>query len=285
MQLRAPAKINLYLEVLGKRSDGYHDLISLMCCIGIYDTVRFSFGSPDASSGVSVACSHPKVPEDHNNLAYRAAKAFFSETGLHDQGLVIEIEKRIPVGAGLGGGSSNAAAVLSGLNRYYDHPIASDTLMEIGRFLGADVPFFIFGGPAVAAGIGEKLTRFSGLPAMPLVLIYPGRSVSTAEVYKKLNLALTKTKKIHTKSIFELDWETNGPKQLYNSLEPAAMELCPEIAAAKKALVECGAGGALMSGSGSSVFGIFKNTKKAETACRKISGHRQWQVFHTQLLA
>ncbi|MCF8094856.1 MAG: 4-(cytidine 5'-diphospho)-2-C-methyl-D-erythritol kinase [Desulfobacteraceae bacterium] len=284
MQLYAHAKINLYLDVTGRRPDGYHELVSLMCCIGIHDTVRFSFDVSDSAFGISVSCSNPEVPADHGNLAFLAAEAFFAETRLAVPGLAIEIEKRIPVGAGLGGGSSNAAAVLYGLNRYYHGPLSRDRLMELGRSLGADVPFFIFGAPAVATGIGEKLSAFYGLPCLPIVVIYPGRPLSTAAVYKKLNLALTKTEKINKKSTFKQGWTANISKQLFNVLEPAAMEFRPEIREAKEALLSCGADGALMSGSGSSVFGVFAKTSIAENAFFELSGRRRWRVFNTRLL-
>ena len=283
MVLHAPAKINLYLDVIEKRPDGYHELVSLICGIGIHDTVRLSFEAPCADNKITVACDHPGVPADPANLAHHAAVAFFDKTGLHC-GLSIAIEKQIPVGAGLGGGSSNAAAVLTGLNRHFGFPLPEDQLMSLGRRLGADVPFFIYGCPAIARGIGDKLSPFPEIPDKPLVLIYPGSPVSTGAVYKKLNLALTKTKKIHTKFIFETGKYTDICKHLYNVLEPAAMELCPEIGAAKQALMESGADGALMSGSGSSVFGIFHEARKAESACRKLSRNSNWQVFYTQFL-
>ncbi len=282
MVLHAPAKINLYLDVLEKRPDGYHELISLMCCIGIHDTVRFSFENLPANDGITVVCDHPEVPSGPDNLAHRAAAAFFETTGL-PPGLSIAIEKQIPVGAGLGGGSSDAAAVLTGLNRHFGSPLPENRLMTLGRRLGADVPFFISGRPAVARGIGEKLSPVVEIPDLPIVLIYPGRPVSTGTVYKKLNLALTKTKKIHTKFIFETGKYRDICKHLYNVLEPVAMELCPEIGAAKQALIAGGADGALMSGSGSSVFGIFQEARKAENACRKLSENSNWQVFHTRL--
>ncbi|MFO7931841.1 MAG: 4-(cytidine 5'-diphospho)-2-C-methyl-D-erythritol kinase [Desulfosalsimonas sp.] len=285
MQIHAPAKINLYLDVVGRRSDGYHELVSLMCLIGIHDTVRFSFAPADQPDGIAVECSHPGVPPGRSNLAYRAASEFFAETGLNPPRVAISIEKQIPVGAGLGGGSSNAAAVLCGLNRYFGCPVSAERLMELGCFLGADVPFFIFGRPAVATGIGEKLSEFRGLPSMPVVVIYPGQPLSTAEVYKKLNLALTKSEKINKKFIFKPGWVAEDvSKQLFNALEKTAEELCPEIGEAKKALLSSGATGAIMTGSGSSVFGIYADTRTAESACRRLSGQGRWRVFRTQLL-
>ncbi|MFP3999635.1 MAG: 4-(cytidine 5'-diphospho)-2-C-methyl-D-erythritol kinase [Desulfobacterales bacterium] len=284
MQIKSPAKINLYLNVTGIRSDGYHELISLMCCIGLHDTVRFSFDCPGAAEELKVACDHPAVPLGSGNLAFGAAAAFFEETGISPGKLAISIKKQIPLGAGLGGGSSNAAAVLRGLNRHYENPVSTQRLMELGARLGADVPFFIFDRPAVATGIGEKLFPFYGLPAMPLIVIYPGRPLSTACVYKNLNLALTNPEKINKKFTFRPGWVADVSSHLFNALEPAAMEICPEIGEAKEALLACGADGALMSGSGSSVFGIFTDKRRAESAYSKLSGNSRWQVTLTQLL-
>jgi 4-diphosphocytidyl-2-C-methyl-D-erythritol kinase len=285
VEIQAPAKINLYLDVTGKRADGYHELISLMCPIRVHDTVRLSFGSVKAAgTDINISCSHPDVPSGPANIAHKAAKAFFAQTGLSAP-LAIEINKQIPVGAGLGGGSSNAAAVLTGLNTFFNKPLSRQNLLDVALGIGADVPFFLFGKPAIARGIGEKLTFFAGLPRLAIILIYPGIPVSTAEIYKKLNLALTKTKKIHTKFIFKSGWDADLPKRLYNALEPVAMQLCPEIKTARQALINCGAAGALMSGSGSSVFGIFTDAGQAGQAFNQLSVHSgHWQVFNTSLM-
>ena len=152
MNLKSPAKINLFLAVTGKRPDGYHNLSTLMCCIGLYDSILLSFGKKQTT----VRCDHPNVPEDHTNLAHRAAKLFLDTAKIHEE-IHIVIDKKIPVGAGLGGGSSNAAAVLKGLNTFYDSPLSDNTLIKLAKSLGADVPFFIFGKPAHAAGIGWGL--------------------------------------------------------------------------------------------------------------------------------
>lgn len=284
MEIQAPAKINLFLDVLGKRTDGYHELRSLMCPIGIHDTVRLSCDPAATSGDITVTCPHRLVPSGRANLAWKAAAAFFAETGFAAK-TIVSIDKHIPVGAGLGGGSSDAAAVLTGLNHLFGNPLTADRLMMIGLRLGADVPFFIYGQPAIAAGIGEKLSPFTGLPRFNLVLIYPGCPVSTAEVYKKLNLALTKNKKINTKFIFKSGWEADFARRLYNVLEPPAIKLCPEISEAKQALMDCGALKALMSGSGSSVFGLFPDDQQARQAFDQLSARRgTWQVFITSLI-
>lgn len=279
MEIFAYAKINLILEVIGKRSDGYHELITLMCAIGLHDTVRLFF----EGNRITVSCSHPDIPVDHTNLAHIAARRFFDTIGNKDAGVHIEIDKLIPTGAGLGGGSTDAAAVLTALNRHYGKPLSTNRLTAIAAGIGADVPFFIFGKPAVATGIGDVLTPYPNLPPFHLVLIYPAIAVSTAQVYKKLNLGLTKNKKIPKRNIFELDWETGIQKQLHNDLEPVASILCPDIDDAKQQLLANGAAGALMSGSGSSVYGLFTDPDSANQAYKVISRYRRWQVFLTQL--
>jgi 4-diphosphocytidyl-2-C-methyl-D-erythritol kinase len=279
MDLRSPAKINLYLEVTGKRPDGYHNLVTLMCFIGLFDSLHLIFNK----DRISVACSNPDVPQDENNLAFRAAQVFLDSSRIQE-GVHIRIDKSIPVGAGLGGGSSNAASVLLGLNAHYGSPYSIDELCQMGKRLGADVSFFIFGGPAVATGIGDKLTHFNNLISYPILLIYPSVPLSTAEVYRTLNLPLTKNKKINTNTIFKPDWGRHAPKLLRNDLETAAIALCSDIQTAKQALFEAGALGAMMTGSGSCVFGLFENMDLAQRAYGHVSSDRpKWQVFLTQM--
>ncbi len=278
IELRSPAKINLFLKVTGKRPDGYHDLVSLMCCIGLYDRIIMRTGA----AALSVACSFPDVPEDSTNIAVEAAELFYTRFNTADR-VAIEIEKRIPVGAGLGGGSSNAATVLNGLNGYYGQPFSSAQLIRMGASIGADVPFFLFGQPALAAGIGERLTAYSGLDRWKVVVIYPGFCISTASVYKKLNLGLTKCEN-QLKSFF---LKQNGflPAQhLCNDLETVVIPRYPEIATAKNKLLENGAQGALMSGSGSGVFGMFADSKTARAAGQSLSPQYGGAVFVADLL-
>jgi 4-diphosphocytidyl-2-C-methyl-D-erythritol kinase len=281
LKISAFAKVNLYLDIIGKRSDGYHELVTLMCPIALSDTISLKFDTAD----ISVSCNHPNVPEGPKNIAHTAARRFFRAfEGSRQPGVHIDIDKNIPVGAGLGGGSSNAAAVLTGLNQHFNSPLSRKCLIQIGKTLGSDVPFFLHDTPAIATGLGDIITPFQGLPPYPIVLIYPGYLLPTPDVYKNFKLGLTKLEKIHTKNIFKLDWRTNVDELLFNALETSAFELCPEIAAAKEKLMESGAAGALMTGSGSSVFGIYNDPETAERACRFLSQEPRWQVFHTRLL-
>jgi len=280
MEMLSPAKINLFLEVTGRRPDGYHDLNTLMCCIGLSDSIRLTFEQKE----ISIRCAHPDVPENETNLAGRAARLFFEYTG-RSTGIRIDIEKNIPVGAGLGGGSSNAATVLKGLNRFYGSVVSQKELAAIGKSIGADVPFFIYGRPAVARGIGDILTPCDCIKSCPVLLVYPSVAVSTAEVYKKLNLTLTKIKKINTKNVFELKWDKNIANRLFNDLESVASEICPEIQEAKASLRMHGASAALMTGSGSAVFGLYENLASAKKAYEAISRNRIWQLHLSHLIA
>ncbi len=279
MQLRAPAKINLFLKVLGKRPDRYHELLTLMCPISLYDEISFHF---DVKKTI-IRCSDPAVPEDGSNIAYRAAKRFFETVGITD-GVHISIHKNIPVAAGLGGGSSDAATVLLGLNGFFGSPISTQRLLELGTSIGADVPFFIFQKPAIATGIGEILEPYDGLKQYSVVLIYPGFGVSTADIFKKVNLGLTKCKKIHTSSVFK-NRVFEASHHICNDLEPISASLYPDIRAAKESLLSGGAIGAAMSGSGSSVFGLFTDSEIAKKVCRSIQAeHSNWQLYLVDLI-
>lgn len=261
MKILSPAKINLFLQVIGKRPDGYHELFSLMCCITLFDEILLEFGGAE---NIEIDCAHPNVPADETNLAYQAAKLFLNQMG-KAQGLKIELTKNIPVAAGLGGGSSNAASILLALNAHYGHPFSETHLMEMGLKLGADVPFFVFKKPALATGIGEKLDTFKGDLPYHFLLLYPGFSVSTAETYQNLNLGLTKAEKKPTSNHLKLN-RFNPARHLTNDLEQVTAPKYPEIGLAKEKLINQGAVGALMSGSGPTVFGLFNNAETAETA-------------------
>jgi len=278
MKILSPAKVNLFLQIIGKRRDGYHDLLTLMCCVGLYDTVSLTFGVKD----IAVSCDHPLVPEDTKNLAHVAAHLFF-KTHKKEEGVRIRIQKQIPVAAGLGGGSGNAAAVLLGLNRHYGYPFSKEELMTMGLSIGADVPFFIFQRPAIASGIGEKLEAYQGLKNLKILLVSLGFSVSTAEVYKKLNLGLTKCKK-KLKS-FPLNKQRFDPRcHLCNDLEAVTASWYPVINTVKTALLNHGALGALMAGSGPTVFGLFSDSNEALKARDALSRIDKWQLYLADMI-
>jgi len=283
IRIIAPAKINLFLQVTGKRPDGYHDLFTLMCPLRLADRIRLDPTGP----GIRVTCSHPAVPTDTTNTTHRAAEIFIRnlKKGRHPplNGVTVTIDKQIPVGAGLGGGSSDAAAVFRGLNRLLKCPFQLAELMEMGREVGADVPFFIFGQPALATGIGEQLKPFCKLPPYPVLLLYPGVSVSTAEVYKNLDLGLTNCKK--KLKDFALEQRPfDAALHLCNDLETVTLNRYPQVKAAKEALDGRGALGVSMSGSGSTVFALFADTGTARRALQSLEGITAGSFILTQLI-
>ena len=274
MKILSPAKINLFLHVRGKRSDGYHELYSLMCRITLFDEISLQVGRGKA---IQVHCDHPGVPADDTNLAHRAARLFQSKLD-SVQGIDIDLKKSIPVAAGLGGGSSNAASILMALNTYFERPFSREQLMEFGLTLGADVPFFIFRKPAIASGIGEKLEAFEGELPYHILLLYPGFNVSTAETYQNLNFGLTKVEKKPTSNHLKLN-RFNPAHHLANDLERVTSQKYNEIGLAKEKLLNLGAIGALMSGSGPTVFGLFNDAESAKTAMLTLSGDQEDQDF------
>jgi len=284
--VKAPAKINLFLRVTGRRPDGYHELVTLMCPVALFDTLTLT---PE-KEGLHVICSHPDVPEDDANLAARAARLFmetaFPGPSCPISGLTIRIEKMVPVGAGLGGGSSDAAAVLTTLNRHCENPLSTPALMELAGRLGADVPFFLLGGAALATGIGERLEPFSHLPSWTALLVYPNVAVSTAWVYKNLNLRLTKDEKKLRKFHFK-DRFFNVAEHLVNDLESVTSGAFPVIEEIKRLLLAHGAAGAMMSGSGSTVFGLFETPGRAKSAYSALCNNQRsqnWTLYVADLL-
>lgn len=271
------AKINLFLRVIRRRPDGYHNLLSLMCAVELADEMTLNF----RCQGIAVSCNHAEVPVDQRNTAWRAARFFFEKLGLEPR-LHIQINKNIPVAAGLGGGSSNAATVLTALNRAYGTPLSHGQIMAAGRAIGADVPFFITGGPAWAAGIGDRLRPVRGLPAWNVVLVNPGFAVSTADTYKNLNLRLTKCQQ--KLKYYPLVLRGSAPAGfLCNDLESVTLARYTELADIKNYLLELGAVGALMSGSGPTVFGLFDSRQQASEIRMSLAQNKRWQVFLTQL--
>ena len=278
MKILSPAKINLFLQVTGKRPDGYHELFSLMCCVDLFDTIMLQFGG----DRIAIESSNSQIPLDDTNIAHQAATRFFKSLKITD-GLTIRIEKSIPVAAGLGGGSSNAASVLAGLNRHYGLPFSRSELMSMGLGLGADVPFFLFQKPALASGIGEKLEAYQGPLPFRILLVNPGIEVHTAEVYQKLNLRLTKCKKKITKpSLKQSGFDVS--QHLCNDLENVTIDKYPEIGSLKTQLLKHGALGALMSGSGPTVFGLFSDPHKAERARQTIGDHTRLNVYMADII-
>jgi 4-diphosphocytidyl-2-C-methyl-D-erythritol kinase len=256
---RVPAKINLWLEVLSRRADGYHELSSLMLPIEIYDEIELR---PHPDEGIMMECDHWEVPRDRSNLAWKAAELFFEATGI-ESGLRIGLEKNIPVAAGLGGGSADAAGVLLGLSNLFPGKILERDLHGLAARLGADVPFFLRQVPALATGIGERLEAVRGVMDYPLLLIKPPVTVSTSWVYGSLKL--TRGKSCITVPRLLAD-PLNIVGLLQNDLESVTLDAVPILSLLKGWMIEKGAIGALMSGSGPTVFGVFSQMEEAEAA-------------------
>ena len=268
----APAKINLCLHVLGRLENGYHELAMAMQRVDLYDDVQIKLGG---LPGIRVVCSGIKLPADEENIAARAARLFLEETQI-DVGIDIEIKKRIPVAAGLGGGSSDAATILLGLAELLEVSLSPEQLLEMGSRLGADVPFFIFQQPAWATGVGTRLEPLPVLPEVAYLLINPGIAVSTAEVYRSLQL--TKGGELANLPRFSVVTRDDLCAALHNDLEAVTLQQFPLIAEIKQRLLAHGASGALMSGSGATVFGVYSDFTAASRAGEKLATETDWLV-------
>jgi 4-diphosphocytidyl-2-C-methyl-D-erythritol kinase len=260
-RIKAPAKINIRLKVKGRRPDGYHELVSIMIPVDIFDVLDLTV---PFNGHIKLSCMGRDVPDDEGNLAYRAARDFMSRAGITD-GVSILLSKNIPVAAGLGGGSSDAAAVLLALDHIYSNPLSESELHELALKLGADVPFFLKGIPSLATGVGEILEPIANWPEAWYVIITPPIQVSTAWVYGNLKLGLTTGEYDYIVKILKNDTFTISGL-LENDLETVTTASFPIINTLKKLLVDAGAEGAIMSGSGPSVFGVFATPEKAESA-------------------
>ena len=265
--VRSYAKVNLSLDVLGKRPDGYHAIESVMQTISLHDTLTLTLGKP----GIRVTCDMPGIPTGEGNLAYQAAAVFFERMEI-EPALDIEIEKRIPPEAGLGGGSSNAAAVLRVLGSAFS--VQRSGLPELAAQIGSDVPFFLVGGMALVQGRGEIVEPLPDMPTRWLVIVKPPFGVSTTWAYQRLD-ELAATREQPTASERIRNCIEKGcrelPGLLSNDLELPTIERHPEIGNIKKALIEAGASASLMCGSGSAVFGLFEDMEAATRAQERLS--------------
>lgn len=264
--IKAPAKINLFLDITGKRENGYHEIASVMQTVDIFDYVKI-----EKADAITVRCSNNAL-DGESNIAYKAAMLFFEHSGINS-GADIYIDKRIPMQAGMAGGSADAAAVLIGLNKIFDEHFTDEELCEIGAKCGADVPFSLMGGTMLAEGIGEKLSPIAPIPDCWLVIVKPSISMSTPESYKYYDehglfaLEHPDKQKIIT-SIEQNDINTLC-KNLYNVLEHTVED--PVIGEIKNEMLKLGALGSMMTGSGTAVFGIFDSVHAAVGAKNALS--------------
>ncbi len=273
IDFRSPAKVNYYLRVTGRRPDGYHDLATVMCRVSLFDNINMTVGK----AGISVTADSPDVPSGPENIVYRAVRLLLDTAG-KEVGVDVRISKGIPVQSGLGGASSNAAAVMARLNEVLGLGLTRDELIDLGARIGADVPFFLFDSPAVATGKGEVLQRVEGIPDAWLVIVKPPGGISTRQAYEKIDLVLTEEKKhiIIPKFIGNLH---NLVGSMFNDFEPIAEAMLGEITDIKKALIGHGALGAMLSGSGSAVFGVFVDEAGAQRAYKALSTHPVWNAY------
>jgi 4-diphosphocytidyl-2-C-methyl-D-erythritol kinase len=261
LTLSCPAKVNLYLKVVARRPDGYHDLVTVIQPLTLADELVITPGAAD----ISLECNRPDLPVGKTNLAFRAALAFQEATS-ETFGIRLRLTKNIPVAAGLGGGSSDAAGVLRGLNSLRGEPLNDDRLRQLARSLGADVPFFLLDGPALGEGIGDRLSPLK-LPADWFVLVNPGFPVSTAWVYASLQPPFEAPEATLRQRLTQ----EHPARWLHNDLETVTMRRYPELLEVKWLLRTEGALETLMSGSGPTVFGIFSGEGIAVAAANRIA--------------
>ena len=273
MQLLAPAKLNLFLEVINRKRNGYHNIETVFHTISLYDKITIL-----PQNSLSLDTNWENIPKDADNLALKAALVLKDKLKTA-KGANIYIEKHIPVGAGLGGGSSDAAAVLKGLLALWKESLPKKELLKIAVKLGADVPFFLFKGSFLASGIGEKLKKLNGVKPAWFIVIYPRVQVSTPWAYKKLKFPLTNKQKINRiKQLL-----TNGSSSklwgqyLFNRLEEPVLQNRPEIAYIRDTFKKMGLMN-LMSGSGSTVFALVSSKQEGEKARSKLKNY-PWDIF------
>ena len=273
LEKKSPCKVNLLLNILGRRADGYHELETVLHPVNLCDQLSFARGG----TGVELSCSHAHLPVDAQNLVHRAATAFLLAAKINE-GVKIHLEKKIPLAAGLGGGSGNAATTLVALNELFNQPLAASKLNELAASLGSDVPFFLQDRPALATGRGEKIQPLDAFPALrgrAFLLIHPGFGISTAWAYQALAQfpAALKGNAGRAQELITNLQTNHWPAVadgFYNSLEAPALGKYPVLALFQEFLRAHGALAALMSGSGSTTFAIMENVNAAETLAEKF---------------
>jgi 4-diphosphocytidyl-2-C-methyl-D-erythritol kinase len=262
----SPAKVNLFLKVVSKRTDGYHNIVSVVDIISLFDVIHIEEIHDDI---VTVKDNKGVLPDGKANTIYRAIITL-KERFKIGTGVSVYVEKNIPIGSGMGGPSSNAATALKEMTRIWGLSISETELNEIGSCIGADVPLFLYGKPCVMRGIGDLISPIE-LPNLWYLIVYPNMSISTRRVYEGLKIVLT-NKQNDIKLVAKFNNIQDISAILENDLERVGILLCPTIQTIKDRLIEAGAGGTLMSGSGSSVFGIFETEEGAKKASASLTG-------------
>ena len=267
---KTPAKVNLGLYILGKRADGFHELETLFQMVNWCDEIKIEC----LGDGLDLICNQPDIPNDDGNLVIKAARLLQTRFPDRCKGARIHLKKNIPHGAGLGGGSGNAAGTLLGLNFLWGLKLKREDLILMASELGSDVPFFLFSPCAIGRSRGEILEPVNSSIKFYILMVYPGFTLSAAWVYGNLNLKLTKQKNnisILENFLLQSEFAQLGAAWI-NDLEPVVFQEYPEIFAIKKQILAFGAKGALLSGSGSTVFGLFDNLETAKTAYARFEG-------------
>jgi 4-diphosphocytidyl-2-C-methyl-D-erythritol kinase len=284
---RSPCKVNLLLNILGRRDDGFHELETVMHPIRLYDELSFS----TAAQGIQLSCSNDNLPTDKRNLVYRAAALFLEKTNIRE-GVRLRLEKKIPLAAGLGGGSGNAATTLTGLNELFGHPIPGEQLSDLAASLGSDVPFFMQDKPALATGRGERIQPLGDFPALnnaAFLLVHPGFGIASAWAYQQLKRfpEAVNGKPGRARELVALLQSHNletAAQKFYNALEFPALEKYPLLALFQDFFRNEGAAGTLMSGSGSTTFAVLGNLAAAEGLLEKFKarfGKANWAAVVT----
>lgn len=266
----AYAKLNLTLDILGKRDDGYHDLRMVMISVSLCDQVQLTLTDRE---DITLATDWGFLPTDRKNIAFAAAEAFAEATGVRLNGLSIKLEKRIPVCAGTAGGSSDGAAVLRGLNKLFETGLTLEQLAKIGEKVGSDVPYCVLGGTMLAEGRGEVLTRLPEIPHCYIVMCKPGFAISTPELYHRIDSIKMRCHPDAAGLIDALERQhlPGIARRMYNVFEDALpAQRATTIREIRETLIECGALGACMTGSGSTVFGIFQNQEEAAVTAERL---------------
>lgn len=280
MKIKAPAKINVYLKVLGRRDNGYHDLVMLNQKLSICDELDVVVQSGDGSSPIVMTCDDASLPCDSSNLCWRAAEMIREYAKKSDR-VTIHLSKRVPMAAGLGGGSSDAAAILRALNDLWDLKLNAAALSEIGVRLGADVPFFCHeSAAAIAEGIGERITELPNLPKMWVILVNPNFPVSTKSVYEAVDLQLTgEVEHVDLPKYYKEFKDVINI--VHNDLELVTAAKYPVIKEIESLLVNNGSEMSWMSGSGPTVVGLFSEKAVRDEAARQLDG-RGWRIIATE---
>jgi 4-diphosphocytidyl-2-C-methyl-D-erythritol kinase len=284
LKLPSFAKINWLLRILGKRPDSYHELLTVLQTVSLSDELTFALREDNK---IVLSCDHPEIPLDDGNLIVKAALAL-QERLQGAQGAEINLTKRIPAQGGLGGASSNAAVTLIALNSLWNGDLKLDSLMQLGGALGSDVPFFLIAGRCLGTGSGTNVSALHDGPKQHLIVVTPNAAVSTANAYTSLNaasLTTSETASILSSSLAELLSADSRNLPLRNDFERMIFEIEPEIGRVKVSLLEAGARGALLAGSGASVFGVFDDETARDRAVANLRYEAGWKVFSCETLS